>query len=215
MNRALVILVACVLLVGIPLGASSALAEEDCSDDDPDCEPKDEPSDEKKEICTWTVNGAPAPPNNLILVPRGAQPGPQTVVLDCPNHILEDWACSYKHMEPGLGDDTFPTEPECQFLGETQVEDPCRTVSTWEVMAPNLNTYTMSLEASTWKDADCDGEPDDWNTSKEGDDGLHCELPNEYGAKTDTPWFPYEPTPDGELNECDQQHYEIQWRQWN
>lgn len=178
--------------------------------DDPICE-KDQ--GEPKEVCTWTVNGVPGSPADLILIPRGSAPGPQTVVLDCPHHTLVDWSCGYKSLEAGAGSDALPSDPECAHLGETTVEDPCRTANAWEVFAPNLNTYAMSLKASMWKDADCDGEPDDWNTST--DDG-DCRLQNVYSPKTGgAPPTGYQPAPDGQLDECDMQHYEVQWRQTN
>ena len=167
---------------------------------------------EKKDICAWTQNGAPANP-----LTRGAHPGPQVLSLDCPNHILASWTCGFKEpTEPGVAANILPTDPACVYVGHAATGAPCATSDVWQVVLPNLNTYTTFLTAKMWKDENCDGAPDDWNTGYVTPDGtVACELPREYGPKTGFPSYPYQPRPDGVVNECDLQVYDIQWRQFN
>ena len=89
---------------------------------------------------------------------------------------------------------------------------PCGQSWTWVAARPDVRTVTAVMRNSVWKDLDCDGQPDDWNTTNP--DGT-CAIPNEYGPKTGNPSVSSTPKPDGHLDECDQQHYEWQWRSLN
>lgn len=171
---------------------------------DPMCR-KPEPTP-PKEICSWSMTAAPPV--------AGASPGPAVVSLACPNHMLAGWDCGWKDGSSTLPvPDPTPSTPMCTYvLHEADPADPCATKDTWSVARPDIRTVTAWLRADTWKDADCNGYPDDWNTTLA--DGT-CALPNHYGPKTGSPSYPYGPKPDGQIDDCDKQHYEWQWRQFN
>lgn len=174
--------------------------------DDPKCHQEGP----KKLICEWHINGAPASG-----VTFNAKPGPQLATLDCPHHIVVEWTCGVKGVDEGTGVDSPLLDPRCDHLGthDSAISDrPCATTSAWTVNIPNVRTYSMFLQAWTFKDEDCDGKPDDWNTS--GADGG-CLYDNWYTPKRDREWMPYKPAPDGRIDKCDMQIYEHQWRQFN
>lgn len=157
-----------------------------------------------KETCGYTMTSAPP-----VL---GAAPGPAIVTLTCPHHILAGWDCGWKSGTSPLPVDPTPGTPICAGPVEQAGAPPCGKSWTWVVARPDVRTVTAWLRADTWKDANCDGKPDDWNTTNP--DGT-CALPNQYGPKTGYPSYPYGPTPDGRIDECDMQHYEWQWRSFN
>ena len=168
--------------------------------DDPICKKEGEP----KATCGYSMVAAPP-----VL---GASPGPALVTLTCPNHILAKWDCGWKDGGSILPVDPPPSDPLCVGPVEQTGADPCSKSWTWAVARPDVRTVTAWLRSSTWKDADCDGKPDDWNTTNP--DGT-CALPNSYGPKTGWPTYGYGPQPDGVVDACDMQHYEWQWRQFN
>lgn len=210
------------LLVGLVaaafVGAAPAASAEHCDPRNPDCQHEFQ----AKNHCFWTRTGAPANPATF-----GGAPGAQLVELSCPNHILVGVEWGYKDCRFPIGSlECTQDQPIVQDLGQTPGSGgACSWDHQWLVYAPNINVFTFYFKAYTYKDENCDGEPDDWNmeVSQPGSP-ARCYWVNYYGPKPQQnpgglywPYYapPYAPTPDGKLTYCDLQIYEIQWRGWN
>ncbi len=174
---------------------------------------------ECKVRCEWEFTGAgPTPIGAAFGAAADSRTATQIVTLICPRHqIVSDWDFT---ATPSGGTDGLPTDgpPDIQYLGGTPMEVACaqgESRNYWYVMVPNVQSWRVSLDVWTWKDENCDGQPDDWAHDPAaqwgGGECLEGEQPAGDGAR------PYEgvPGPDGKVNGCDCQMYNLRWGQWH
>lgn len=181
---------------------------------DPICA-KGPTNEEKKQHCTWSVDGAPV--GSLVPILRQSNPGPHAVRLECPNHAMKDWACKAKSRDQTPIPTTGQEEPTCTYHGATVDPSDCSATFLWTVVVPDFNTWTVELSATTYKVVSkpdptgllggCYG-PVDWNTTtfEVAPDGTlvkRCVLENEFMAKDmvwkqNGTWYHYERSPTGE-----------------